>query len=206
MNDYQHQWAKIVAQNPAHSANYARRWDDLAAAGNDINGEARLIDAMVSRNARILDAGCGTGRVGGYLAAQGHQVNGIDLDPVLIRHAQESFPQSRWFVGDLAVLDDPAHHPADWDPTLRFDAIVSAGNVLPFLDPASRGRAVANLTALLAEGGRLVCGFGVGRGYDFAEFFTHLSQAGLTRQQVFSSWELQPFSENSDFIVAIAQP
>lgn len=57
----------------------------MARAGDDLAGEAKLVDAMVPRRARILDAGCGPGRVGGALAAAGHEVVGVDVDPALIQ-------------------------------------------------------------------------------------------------------------------------
>ena len=49
--------------------------------GADLHGEARLIDAMLPRGARILDAGAGPGRVGGELSRRGHTVVGVDVDP-----------------------------------------------------------------------------------------------------------------------------
>ena len=76
-------WRQAM-QDPAHSQRYVQRWERLEAEGNDINGEARAIDAMASRRAAILDAGCGNGRLAGYLAAAGHDVIGIDLDPHLV--------------------------------------------------------------------------------------------------------------------------
>ena len=99
---YQHQWAQMIATDPEHSHRYAERWRSLAAAGHDLDGEARLIDAMAERGSRILDAGCGTGRVGAYLAARGHSVVGVDLDEVLISEARETCPAAEWHVGDLA--------------------------------------------------------------------------------------------------------
>ena len=65
-------WKKIVDADPGHSQRYAKRWDDMVAEGVDIDGEARLIDAMAPRGARILDAGCGQGRTGAYLHERGH--------------------------------------------------------------------------------------------------------------------------------------
>ncbi|GAA0199312.1 hypothetical protein [Glutamicibacter creatinolyticus] len=58
-------WLAAVRANPDHAHNYAQRWRRLAAEGSDIYGEARMIDAMAERGSRILDAGCGTGRIGG---------------------------------------------------------------------------------------------------------------------------------------------
>ena len=46
-----------VAQNPGHSQWYIDRFRTMARRGEDIVGEARLVDAMVPRRARILDAG-----------------------------------------------------------------------------------------------------------------------------------------------------
>src|SRR5690625_5706700 len=55
--------------DPEHSKWYISRFRNKAEIGEDLAGEARLVDAMVERKSRILDAGCGTGRTGGYLAA-----------------------------------------------------------------------------------------------------------------------------------------
>ena len=70
-----------------HSQSYIDRMRALAAEGTDLGGEARLIDAMVERGSRILDAGCGPGRVGAVLHACGHEVVGVDVDPELIAAA-----------------------------------------------------------------------------------------------------------------------
>ena len=47
---------------------YAARFDALAAAGTDVHGEASLCAALLPPGARVLDAGCGTGRVAIRLA------------------------------------------------------------------------------------------------------------------------------------------
>ena len=69
----------MITNDPQHSHRYAARWKQFAAEGRDLAGEARLIDAMADRGSRILDAGCGTGRVGGQLAQFGHTIVGVDL-------------------------------------------------------------------------------------------------------------------------------
>src|SRR5918998_2787556 len=97
-------WVRITQENPDHSAGYIQRWRDLAAQGMDVVGEARLVDAMLGRGSRVLDAGCGRGRLGGYLASAGHDVVGVDVAPVLIDEAEKTSPAGRWLVGDLAEL------------------------------------------------------------------------------------------------------
>ncbi len=54
-------WTRLTQENPEHSAAYIQRFRDLAAAGQDLVGEARLVDAMLPRGSRVLDAGSGTG-------------------------------------------------------------------------------------------------------------------------------------------------
>ncbi|MGV7637078.1 SAM-dependent methyltransferase, partial [Mycobacterium kansasii] len=60
-----------------HSEWYIERFRTMAREGADLAGEARLVDAMVGRRSRILDAGCGPGRIGGYLHSVGHDVTGV---------------------------------------------------------------------------------------------------------------------------------
>lgn len=194
----QSHWMRKVEADPGHSQWYIERFRAMAREGADLVGEARLVDAMVPRGARILDAGCGPGRVGGYLAAQGHQVVGVDVDPALIEAAEQDHPGPRWLVGDLAELDLPARGVPE-----PFDVIVSAGNVMTFLAPSTRVAVLSRLRAHLADEGRAVIGFGAGRDYPFADFFADVTTAGLTPDLLLSTWDLRPFTDDSDFLVAI---
>ncbi|MDU0477660.1 class I SAM-dependent methyltransferase [Staphylococcus chromogenes] len=187
-------WKEIVARNPEHSENYAQRWKNFVAEGRDINGEARFLDAMAPRAARILDAGCGTGRVGGELANRGHIVTGVDVDPTLIAHATTDFPNGKWLVGDLATGDVPEG---------PFDLVFTAGNVLTFLNPEERPVAIAALTKTLADDGRMVMGFGTARGYHFRQFLEDAQAAGLRQDLLLATWDIKPFTPKSDFLVAI---
>lgn len=191
-------WMQKVAADPGHSQWYIERFRAMARAGDDLAGEARLVDALAPRAAHILDAGCGPGRLGGFLMAAGHRVVGVDVDPALIEAAEQDHPGPRWLVGDLAELDLPTR-----GITEPFDVIVSAGNVMTFLAPSTRGRVLSRLRAHLAADGRAVIGFGAGRDYEFAEFFDDVTDAGLVPDVLLSTWDLRPFTDDSDFLVAV---
>ncbi|WP_347058670.1 class I SAM-dependent methyltransferase [Blastococcus sp. HT6-30] len=194
-------WMRMTQEDPEHSAAYVQRFRTLAEQGMDLVGEARLVDAMLPRGSRVLDAGCGPGRVGAHLHEVGHHVVGVDVDPVLVAAAEEDHPGPRWLVGDLAELDLTAH-----GITEPFDAIVSAGNVMAFLAPSTRDAVLRRLRAHVAPEGRAVIGFGAGRGYEFDEFLTDAGAAGWAPDVLLSTWDLRPFTPESDFLVAVLRP
>lgn len=191
-------WMRKVAENPGHSQWFIDRFRTMAATGVDLAGEARAIDATLPRHARILDAGCGTGRVGGELARRGHTVVGVDVDPALIDVAHQDYPEVTWLVGDLASLDLADNAGTDW-----FDAVVCVGNVLPFLAPSTRRTVLTRLRAHVRPGGRAVYGFGAGRGYGFTEFLDDARASGWQPDLLLSTWDLRPFTDASDFLVAL---
>ena len=194
-------WVRMTEEDPAHSAAYVQRFRDLAAQGMDLVGEARLVDAMLPRGSRVLDAGCGPGRVGAHLAEVGHDVVGVDVDPVLIEAAKRDHPGPRWLVGDLAELDLPARGIPE-----PFDAIVCAGNVMTFLAPSTREATLRAFRAHLRPDGRAAIGFGGGRGYEFDDFLADAASAGLVPDLLLSTWDLRPFTPDADVLVAVLRP
>src|SRR5699024_7286524 len=144
-------WTQKVEQNPQHSHWYVQRFRTMAASGEDLHGEARLVDALAPRGASILDAGCGPGRDGAELAARGHQVAGVDVDPVLIDASQADHTGPTWLVPDLAGADLHA-------VAAPFDAVVAAGNVMTVLAPSTRRTVLERIRDHLAAEGRFVTG------------------------------------------------
>jgi SAM-dependent methyltransferase len=194
-------WMRLIEENPQHSAAYIQRFKDLAAAGQDLVGEARLVDAMLPRRARVLDAGSGTGRISGHLSEAGHEVVGVDGDPVLVAAAEREHPGPRFLVGDLAELDLPAAGILE-----PFDVVVCAGNVMTFLAESTRVEVLRRMRAHVAADGRAVIGFGAGRGYPFDDFLIDVTAAGWAPDLLLSTWDLRPFTPDADFLVAVLRP
>ena len=193
-------WQSMIATNPQHSVWYADRFRQMEAAGQDLAGEARFVDALAPRNARILDAGCGPGRLCPSLVAAGHEVVGVDVDPYLIEVARTERPGATYLVADLAELDLPAA-----GITEGFDVIVCAGNVMGFLAPSTRVETLRRMRAHLRAEGRIAIGFGAGRGYGFDEFFADAAEAGLRVELNLSAWDIRPFTLGSNFLVSVLQ-
>ena len=96
---------------------------------------------------RVLDAGCGSGRVARELQRRGRDVIGIDISPLAIEAARR-----------LGVRDARVLALADAGAELgSFDSIVLYGNNLGLLEsPAKARRILRRLQALTSARGRIV--------------------------------------------------
>jgi SAM-dependent methyltransferase len=97
---------------------------------------------------RVLEVGCGGGRILGYLVALGAEAHGIDISPAMVAHCASAYPRAEVGVGDLGALGESVQGP--------FDAIVAADNVIDVFDDAERRRVLADMRGLLAPDGLLI--------------------------------------------------
>ena len=178
-----------------HSQWYVERFRRLAAEGEDLAGEARLIDALLPPRGRVLDGGCGPGRVGAVLHERGHTVVGVDADPVLIEAAEADHPGPRWLVADLAGLDLEDEEP--------FDGAVLAGNVMVFLAPGTETEVLRRVAAHVRSDGFVVTGFHTDRELSLPDFDEAVAQSGLRLEHRFATWDLRPRHDGADFAVTV---
>lgn len=185
---------------------YAARFAELARTGADMHGEASFCAAMLPPGARVLDAGCGTGRVAIRLDELGFSCVGVDVDESMLAVARRAAPQVPWHRADLATLT-----PADLAGAAGFDLVVMAGNVVPLLAEGTVGRSVAALAALLREGGLLVAGFGLDPAHlpprcpvtPLEEYDEAARSAGLSLQARYSTWDGAPFDPAEGYAVSV---
>ncbi|WP_431895040.1 class I SAM-dependent methyltransferase [Nonomuraea sp. bgisy101] len=178
---------------------YDSRFAALAAGGTDVHGEARFCAALVPPGSRVLDAGCGTGRVAIWLAEQGYDVVGVDLDASMLAVAEQRAPGLTWIEGDLADLDLAG----------SFDLVVAAGNVIPLLAEGTEPQTIRNLANALTPAGVLVAGFGLDAGhlpvrptFTLDDYDAWCAAVGLRLDERFATWDGEPY-RNGGYAVSV---
>jgi SAM-dependent methyltransferase len=196
-------WQEIARETggPDYAHRYAERFRALASKGDEVHGEAAFVTELAEPPARVLDAGCGTGRVAIRLAGRGYAVVGVDIDASMLREAREDAPDLDWRVGDLARLETG----------LVFDVVLVAGNTIPLLEPGTLADAAVHLAAQLDQGGLLVCGFGLDADHlpggcpatPLADVEAAFAAAGLEPVDRFATWDRAPYDESSGYVVTV---
>lgn len=173
-------------------ATYDQRWEEMAARGDAVHGEADFVERLIGdRKIHLLDAGCGTGRLAIEMTKRGHTAQGVDLDPDMIERARFKAPHIVWQVADVSRLDLEA----------RFDVVVMAGNIPLFCAPGSQGAIISSLANHVVSGGYLIAGFSLESRPDayLRHHYQHDAEAaGLTEIKVFNTWDVPKASENND--------
>jgi SAM-dependent methyltransferase len=198
-------WQEITGGTSGRD--YAARFEALAASGADVHGEASFCTALLAPGARVLDAGCGTGRVAIRLAAQGFGVVGLDVDESMLAVARDQDATLPWVLGDLADL------PAGLLAGPPYDLVLLAGNVVPLLAPGTLHSTVSALAGLLADGGLMVAGFGLDRAHlpagcpvtPLEEYDAALASCGLHLVDRFSTWDAATYAPGAGYAVSVAR-
>jgi len=179
-------WSLTAAEQRGYGANFAR----LVDAGEDVDGEARLADALLPRGGRVVDVGSGMGRVAAALQARGHRVLATEPDPALREQSLATYPHLTVLPHEALALDPREHGGAD--------LVVAVGNVMVYLGEGTERAVLGRLRELLADGGRVLVGFHPdavapgSRCYPPEEFVADAHAAGLAVEHRFGSYELHP--------------
>ncbi|WCN83348.1 class I SAM-dependent DNA methyltransferase [Micromonospora sp. LH3U1] len=137
--------------------------EDYATYLPDTRAEAPLdlamIDAFVEAvtsggDLRVLDAGCGPGRMSRYLTERGCLVRGVDLSPGMVARARRDHRDLMFTAGSLTALPYPDDQFAGvllWYSTIH-------------TPPAGQARVFAEAARVLRPSGHLLVGFQAGEG------------------------------------------
>ncbi|MDO9457902.1 bifunctional 2-polyprenyl-6-hydroxyphenol methylase/3-demethylubiquinol 3-O-methyltransferase UbiG, partial [Nocardioides sp.] len=169
----------------------------------DTHGEATFVTGLAAPPARVLDAGCGTGRVAVRLAELGYEVVGCDVDAAMVDVARADAPGLDWRVADLATLD------LGVPSTVPFDVVLLAGNVVPLLDEGTLEATCVRLAAHVAPGGVVVCGFGTDADHlpegcpvtTVEALVAATASAGLVERERWGTWARDPWLEEDGYVV-----
>lgn len=177
--------------------------EQLAArlAGRDPHGEANFVEGAAARllNAggrpiRVLDGGCGTGRVGIELARRGFDVTGVDIDRAMLDVARQKAPDLDWQVDDLA----------EFTAGQLFTVAVLAGNVMIFVGRGREPAVVGNLAALIEPSGLLIAGFELtSGGLTLAEYDAICARRGLELAERWSTWDAAGWYDACGYAVSV---
>lgn len=201
MEEIRSGWSEVSGGIDAATA-YQRRFDDLAAQGVDVHGEATFVRGLVPPPARVLDAGCGTGRVATQLSQLGYACVGVDIDPAMIEVARDRDPSMTFVQADITDLQLRSQ---------TFDVVLLAGNVVPLLRPGTLYPALVRLTAHVRPGGLLVAGFGLDAEHlppacpvtTLAAYDRAASAAGLALISRYGTWDGDPWRPGNGYAVTV---
>lgn len=142
------------ARQPESTGVNARRWRRGGLVGFYANRNLRPVEVMLlvryreSLGDRILELGCGAGRLTGYLAALGGEVHALDISADMVAYCQRAYPQAIVRHGDLSDLSAYAMG--------SFSAVLAPFNVLDVLDDAQRQRTLDDIARRLRPEGVLI--------------------------------------------------
>ena len=137
--------------------------EDYAARLPDTRAESPLdlavLDAFTAAvlaqdDPRVLDAGCGAGRMSAHVAARGCRVEGVDLSPGMVAMARRDHPGLRFEVGVLTELPCTAG---------TFAGVMLWYSVI-HTPPAEHGAIFSEVARVLRPGGHVVVAFQSGEG------------------------------------------
>ena len=97
---------------------------------------------------RVLELGCGAGRLSGYLLELAEDFHGLDISPLMVAHCSRAYRGGTFELGDLRDLS--AY------PSGSFDVVFASFNVLDVLDNDERVRVLEDLHRILGPDGLLM--------------------------------------------------
>jgi SAM-dependent methyltransferase len=136
-----------------HAADMVRGYDEQMAASPLARADVAFCERAFPTPGRLLDLGCGTGRLCVHFAAKGYDYVGVDLSDEMLARAKENAAaagvRGEWVKANLVDLRQL--------PDASFDYAACLFSTLGMVrGTENRAKVVANAYRLLKPGGRFV--------------------------------------------------
>ena len=135
------------------------RWYDLEhdAILDDIEAYQKLLIFAPAPTIRIIDIGCGTGRITTALAAAGYRVTGLDPSRAMLERAHTRLSQLPDRIASRVELREGLAERLPFRDDETFQCAVFGLNTFAHLtSPEVRGHALANMCRALETGGQIL--------------------------------------------------
>jgi SAM-dependent methyltransferase len=107
-----------------------------------------LVRYREALSGRVLELGCGAGRILGYLVELAREAHGVDISPPMVDYCRRRYPDADVRLGDAAALGGVVEG--------RFDAILAMSNLIDVFNHAERQRVLGELRERLSPAGLLI--------------------------------------------------
>jgi len=113
------------------------------------NRQLRPVEVMIlirhreDLSGRVLELGCGAGRIAGYLVEVAHELHGLDLSPRMVAECRRRYPGGHFQTGDMRHLSR--------FETGSFDAVLAGFNVLDVLGDEERRLTLREIGRVLRD-------------------------------------------------------
>jgi len=131
-----------------------RLWARTGLVGTYANRTLRPVEVILmvryrdDLSGRVLELGCGGGRVTGYLAEIAASTHGIDISPEMVEYCRRTYPKATFSQGDLRDVASVGRG--------SVDVVVAPNNVLDVLGDTERRGVLDAIHHILSEDGLLI--------------------------------------------------
>jgi ubiquinone/menaquinone biosynthesis C-methylase UbiE len=132
-----------------HAADMVAGYDAQMAASPLAKADVRFCERFFATPGRLLDLGCGTGRLCAHFAAKGYECVGVDLSDEMLTQARANAPTATFLKANLVELSEVLD--------ASFDYAACLFSTLGMVRGAeNRAKVLANAFRALKPGGRLL--------------------------------------------------
>lgn len=107
-----------------------------------------LVRYRAELSGRVVELGCGAGRLTGYLAEIAATANGVDISPEMIAYCRRTYPRATFSEGDLRDVGAMGSG--------SFDVVVAVNNIIDVLGDDERRQVLRGIHEVLSDGGLLI--------------------------------------------------